>query len=43
LLPTKSPIIWIDNSNANARSKRYVQALSDFLQGMDTTGTKYKH
>ncbi|XP_011701759.1 PREDICTED: sodium/potassium-transporting ATPase subunit beta-3-like isoform X4 [Wasmannia auropunctata] len=32
LLPTKSPIIWVDNSSANARPKRYVQALNDFLQ-----------
>ncbi|XP_011064278.1 PREDICTED: sodium/potassium-transporting ATPase subunit beta-1-like [Acromyrmex echinatior] len=34
LLPTKSPIIWIDNVNKNARPKRYVQALSDFLQAI---------
>ncbi|EZA51909.1 Sodium/potassium-transporting ATPase subunit beta-1 [Ooceraea biroi] len=32
LLPTKSPIIWIDNSSVNARPKRYIEALTDFLQ-----------
>ncbi|XP_046833291.1 sodium/potassium-transporting ATPase subunit beta-1-like [Vespa crabro] len=31
-LPLTSPIIWISESNKNARSKRYVQALTDFLK-----------
>ncbi|KAG7208847.1 hypothetical protein KM043_015032 [Ampulex compressa] len=31
-LPTTSPIIWVDNSSVSARPKRYVQALTDFLQ-----------
>lgn len=34
LLPTTSPIIWVNNSSSNARPKRYIQALSDFLQGI---------
>ncbi|XP_071635761.1 sodium/potassium-transporting ATPase subunit beta-1-like [Temnothorax longispinosus] len=42
LLPTKSPIIWIDNSSANARPKRYVQALSDFLQEYNKSKENYK-
>ncbi|KYN41440.1 Sodium/potassium-transporting ATPase subunit beta-1, partial [Trachymyrmex septentrionalis] len=42
LLPTKSPIIWIDNFNTNARPKRYVQALSDFLQEYNKSKENYK-
>ncbi|XP_020297868.1 sodium/potassium-transporting ATPase subunit beta-1-like [Pseudomyrmex gracilis] len=34
VLPTTSPIIWIDNSSTNARPKRYIEALNNFLQGM---------
>ncbi|XP_011701757.1 PREDICTED: sodium/potassium-transporting ATPase subunit beta-1-like isoform X2 [Wasmannia auropunctata] len=42
LLPTKSPIIWVDNSSANARPKRYVQALNDFLQEYNRSKEDYK-
>ncbi|XP_036145231.1 sodium/potassium-transporting ATPase subunit beta-1 isoform X2 [Monomorium pharaonis] len=41
LLAKKSPIIWVDNSSANARPKRYVEALSDFLQEYNKSKEKY--
>ncbi|XP_026827183.1 sodium/potassium-transporting ATPase subunit beta-1-like isoform X2 [Ooceraea biroi] len=42
LLPTKSPIIWIDNSSVNARPKRYIEALTDFLQEYNKSKENYK-
>ncbi|XP_011873659.1 PREDICTED: sodium/potassium-transporting ATPase subunit beta-1-like [Vollenhovia emeryi] len=42
LLPAKSPLIWIDNSSTDTRSKRYVQALSDFLQEYNKNKLNYK-
>ncbi|KAL6264057.1 hypothetical protein P5V15_004136 [Pogonomyrmex californicus] len=42
LLPLTSPIIWVDNSSVNARSKRYVEALSDFLQEYNKSKENYK-
>ncbi|KAH0954393.1 hypothetical protein HN011_008595 [Eciton burchellii] len=42
LLPTKSPIIWIDNSSMNARPKRYIEALNNFLQEYNKSKENYK-
>ncbi|XP_029172766.1 sodium/potassium-transporting ATPase subunit beta-1-like [Nylanderia fulva] len=42
LLPATSPIIWVNNSNLNARPKRYVEALSDFLQEYNKSQENYK-
>nr|KAF7433868.1 hypothetical protein H0235_002059 [Vespula pensylvanica] len=39
-LPLTSPIIWISETNKNARSKRYVQALTDFLKDYTTNSTQ---
>ncbi|KAK2575883.1 hypothetical protein KPH14_007253 [Odynerus spinipes] len=38
-LPLTSPVIWVNEKNKNARSKRYVQALKEFLQGYTTNTT----
>ncbi|KMQ90495.1 sodium potassium-transporting atpase subunit beta-1 [Lasius niger] len=42
LLPTTSPIIWVNNSSSNARPKRYVKALNDFLQEYNKSQENYK-
>nr|XP_050845416.1 sodium/potassium-transporting ATPase subunit beta-2-like [Vespula vulgaris] len=39
-LPLTSPIIWISETNKNARSKRYVQALTDFLKDYTMNSTQ---
>ncbi|KAM0727193.1 Sodium/potassium-transporting ATPase subunit beta-1 [Formica fusca] len=42
LLPTTSPIIWVNNSSSNARPKRYIEALNDFLQEYNKSKENYK-
>ncbi|XP_025154637.1 sodium/potassium-transporting ATPase subunit beta-1 isoform X2 [Harpegnathos saltator] len=42
LLSTASPIIWVDESNANARPARYIEALTEFLQEYNKSRDNYK-
>ncbi|XP_014488527.1 PREDICTED: sodium/potassium-transporting ATPase subunit beta-1-like isoform X2 [Dinoponera quadriceps] len=42
LLPTASPIIWVDKSRTNVRPRRYVEALADFLQEYNKSRDNYK-
>ncbi|XP_032663188.1 sodium/potassium-transporting ATPase subunit beta-1-like [Odontomachus brunneus] len=42
LLPTASPIIWVDKSSVNVRPARYVETLTDFLQEYNKSRNNYK-